>query len=127
MQISGFHRFVCRLVALSIVGMGFAQVSGAGIIGTQQMIDAVARQEQLDRMQLLLARQDVAEHLTRYGLAPDLVLERMQYMTDTELAALQGSIDEQIAGGDALGIIGAVFLVLLILELVGVTDIFTAL
>ena len=127
MQISDFHRFVCRLVAVSIVGMGFAQVSGAGMIGTGQMIDTVVRQERLDRMQLLLAREDVAAQLARYGVAPQLVLERMQYMTDAELAALQGRIDEQIAGGDALGIIGAVFLVLLILELVGVTDIFTAL
>ena len=126
MQFSSFHRFVCRLVAVSIVGMGFAQVSGAGVIGTQQLIDSTARQDQLSRMELLLVRQDVAEQLTRYGVAPEFVLERMQHMTNAELVVLQGKIDEQIAGGDALAIIGAVFLVLLILELVGVTDIFSA-
>jgi hypothetical protein len=37
---------------------------------------------------------------------------------------LEGSLDRQIAGGDAIAVIGVVFLVLLILELVGVTDIF---
>ena len=35
-----------------------------------------------------------------------------------------GKIDQQIAGGDILAVIGIVFVVLLILELVGVTDIF---
>ncbi len=37
---------------------------------------------------------------------------------------LEAEMDRQIAGGDALSLIGAVFLVLLILELVGVTDVF---
>ena len=45
-------------------------------------------------------------------------------MTTAELLELESRFDEQVAGGDALGVIGAVFLVLLILELVGVTDIF---
>jgi len=33
-------------------------------------------------------------------------------------------IENQVAGSDALAVIGVVFLVLMILELVGVTDIF---
>jgi len=45
-------------------------------------------------------------------------------MTTAELIALEGRIDENNAGGSALGTIGAVFLVLLILEVVGVTDVF---
>lgn len=124
MQFSRIHGFVCRLVAVSIIGMGFAQVSGAGVIGTQRMIDGAARQEQLNRIESFLVRQDVADQLIRYGVAPDMVLERIQHMTDAELVALESRIGDQPAGGDALGIIGVVFLVLLILEIVGVTDIF---
>ena len=37
---------------------------------------------------------------------------------------VQGELDKLPAGGSALGIIGAVFLVLLILEITGVIDIF---
>ncbi len=38
---------------------------------------------------------------------------------------LEGQIDEQIAGGaDILAVIGIVFVVLLILDLTGVTDVF---
>jgi hypothetical protein len=107
--------------------MGFVQVSGAGVINTQQMIDSEARQEQLSTMESLLMRRDIAEQLIQFGVAPEMIQERMQHMTTAELIALEGKIDEKIAGGDALGVIGAVFLVLLILELVGVTDIFNAL
>jgi hypothetical protein len=38
---------------------------------------------------------------------------------------LRAQIDSLPAGGDAIAVIGVVFLVLLILELVGVTNIFT--
>jgi hypothetical protein len=101
-------------------------VSSAGVIGTQQMISTAERQDHLARMELLLARQDVADQLSHYGVAPEMVLERMQQMTNSELLALEGRIDQQVAGGDAIAVIGVVFLVLLILELVGVTDIFKA-
>lgn len=126
MQISSIHRFVCRLVTMAIISMGFVQVSAAGVIDTQRMIDNEARQEQLTRMESFLLRRDVADQLIQHGVAPEMVLKRMQHMTSAELVALEGKIDVQIAGSDALGVIGAVFLVLLILELVGVTDIFKA-
>ena len=42
------------------------------------------------------------------------------------LAELARNIDSAPAGGSALGVVGAVFVVLLILEAVGVTDIFKA-
>jgi hypothetical protein len=45
-------------------------------------------------------------------------------LSDSELLLLEAEMDRQVAGGDALAVIGTVFLVLLILELVGVTDIF---
>jgi hypothetical protein len=55
---------------------------------------------------------------------PQSVIERVNNMTNAELLALEGQIDEQVAGGDALAVVGIVFVVLLILEIVGVTDIF---
>ena len=52
------------------------------------------------------------------------MLARVDQMTSAELASFESSLNQGIVGGDALAIIGTVFLVLLILELVGVTDIF---
>ena len=57
-------------------------------------------------------------------LGLDLVEGRLDALSDAELATLAGQIGEAPAGGDALAVIGIVFVVLIILELVGVIDIF---
>lgn len=115
---------VMRVVSVSLICMGFAQVAPAGMIGTSQLLENEARAESLTRIEMLLARDDVGQQLVALGVEPALVLERLNAMTTEELLALEHRFDEQVAGGDALAIIGTVFLVLLILELVGVTDIF---
>lgn len=126
MKVSILQHIVTRLMAVAIISMGFVQVSSAGVIGTQQMVNSEARQDQLARVESLLARQDVAQQLAYYGVAPELVMERVQNLTSAELMELEGRIDQHVAGGDILGLIGAVFVVLLVLELVGVIDIFKA-
>ena len=58
------------------------------------------------------------------GVDPAAVDARVARLTDSELQSLADRMQQMPAGGDALAIIGIVFLVLLILELVGVIDIF---
>ena len=113
-----------QVASIAILSAGFAQFSWAGAIDTNYMIEADARAASLDRIEVLLTREDVARQLHTLGVELSAIDERLQGMTLGELAALEGQIDQQIAGSGALGTIGAVFLVLLILELVGVTDIF---
>lgn len=116
--------FIVRLVSVAIVAMGFMQVSAAGMIGTGQLVDGEARAASIDGIERLLARADVAAELETLGVDPAVISERLRGLSTAELLALEGRLHSETAGGDALGIIGAVFLVLLILELVGVTDIF---
>jgi len=58
------------------------------------------------------------------GVDAAQVDSRIAAMTDAELRSLAGEIENLPAGADALAVIGIVFLVLLILEAVGVLDIF---
>lgn len=118
---------VFRLVAVALLGMGMAQVSTAGMIGTDALIEEEARDGRITKIEQLIDREDVARQLTELGADAEFLKARIGNMTDAELAALDGHIETHVAGGDALGIIGAVFLVLLILELVGVTDVFKSL
>jgi hypothetical protein len=113
-----------RLVSVSIICMGFAQVAPAGMIGTAYMLDDESRAASLSRIEVLLARQDVARQLEAFGVDQALVVQRLNGLSHAELLELEGQLDAQVAGGDIIGLIGAVFVVLLILELVGVTDIF---
>ena len=58
------------------------------------------------------------------GVDPSAVDARVARLTDSELRSLADRMEQMPAGGDALAVIGIVFVVLIILELVGVIDIF---
>jgi hypothetical protein len=124
---SGFkaRAFMLRVISVSIICMGFAQVAPAGMIGTAYLADNEARAASLSRVEVVLARADVAAQLEAYGVDKEQLVERLNGLSTAELLQLEGQIDEQIAGGnDILVIIGIVFVVLLILDLTGVTDVF---
>lgn len=119
--------FVFRLAAVALLSVGMTQVSTAGMIGTDALIEEQTRDGRITRIEQLIDREDVARQLTELGADAEFVKARVGNMTNAELAELDGRIEAQVAGGDAIGVIGTVFLVLLILELVGVTDIFKSL
>ena len=83
------------------------------------------RTAQIERISAVLAEQQVRDQLVRFGVDPQHATLRVAVLSDSELQALDQRISELPAGADgALEVIGIVMLVLLILELVGVTDIF---
>lgn len=93
----------------------------AGMIGTEQL---VAGHSDALTVSAFVAREDVRAQLEAWGVDPVVASARVDTMTPEELRSLAQGIESQPAGGGALGVIGAVFLVLLILELVGVIDVF---
>jgi hypothetical protein len=117
----------CLAVSLSIslLFTGMVAPASAAIIDTQDAIALDAGQKQLTEVQSLLAREDVRRALVLYGVNPEQAIERVAFLSDTELAQLHGELDTLPAGGSILALIGAVFVVLLILELVGVTNVFS--
>jgi hypothetical protein len=124
MKSSVVNQVLFALISVAILSVGFVRPSVAGLIGTEQLISAVNRQEAISRIEATLLREDVAAQLVDFGVAPEAVLARVENMTTEELLALDGRINDQIAGGGVVGIIGVVFIVLIILELVGITDVF---
>ena len=124
MKLLKVRAMLLRVVSVSIVCLGFAQAAPAGMIPTGPLVDNEVRAESLSRIELLLAREDVASQMVALGVQPEQVLQRLDAMTTEEILELERNFDEQLAGGDALAVIGTVFLVLLILEVLGVTDVF---
>jgi len=118
------NRAIIYVVSVAILTLGFAQFSVAGVVSSSEVINAEMRGERISKVEAFIAQADVAEQLQQFGVSTDLVAQRVQNMSDAELLELVDGIENQVAGSDALGVIGAVFLVLMILELVGVTDIF---
>jgi len=119
-------RFVVFNLALSLCALGVTHPQvHAGIIDTGMVLEQRDREHQVARIQSMLAEHAVHSRLVSLGVDPLLASERVARLTDAELLLLEERMDELPAGGDSLlAIIGVVFVVLLILELVGVTDIF---
>jgi hypothetical protein len=58
------------------------------------------------------------------GVSSQAALERVAAMSDSEVAQLAGRIDQAPAGGDVLGILFTVFIVLLVTDIMGLTKVF---
>jgi hypothetical protein len=97
----------------------------AGVISTQEYLGALDRDATIARIDAVLAREEVRAQLEHYGVDAAEAAERVAALTDQELEMLAEDLESLPAGGDLLGVVGIVFLVLLILELVGVIDIFS--
>jgi hypothetical protein len=117
-------RLFIQLLCVAMLNLGSPMVAQAGLIGTLQAVEADTRAQDLATVGAALARDQVREQFIALGVNPAEVEARVAVLTDSELRALAGQVAEAPAGGSALAVIGVVFLVLLILEAVGVIDIF---
>jgi hypothetical protein len=113
------------VIALTLAAMLVTSLPvGAGIVGTQAMVAQETRAVALDTIENVLAGEAVAAQLAAWGVAPEAVSARLAALSDLELQQLAATMGSDPAGGDVLVVVGIVFVVLLILELVGVTNIF---
>ena len=117
-------RFIVWLMCVAVLNLSSPLVAQAGIVGTLQAVEASSRATDLAKVDAALARDEVRAQFAALGVAPEQVEARVAALTDAELRTLAGQMSDLPAGGDALAVIGIVFLVLLILEAVGVIDIF---
>jgi hypothetical protein len=117
-------RLFIQVLCVAVLNLGSPMVAQAGLIGTLQAVEADTRAQDLATVNAALARDQVREQFVALGVDPAEVEARVAVLTDAELRSLAGQVAEAPAGGSALAVIGVVFLVLLILEAVGVIDIF---
>lgn len=119
-------KLVVALMVCNILILGITPAAEARFIGTQEAMEMTQREDQLARINKNLLRTEVQEQMLAFGVEPKDVQDRLAVLTDEELRYLYGRMQDMPAGGDSvLAVVGVVFLVLLILELVGVTNIFT--
>jgi hypothetical protein len=116
-----------RLISLLLVAVmigGQAMPLQAAMIGTDTLLQQ--QQAQFDREQLmeLLDRDAVQQQLVTMGVDVSDAQQRVAQMTDSEVKQLNAQLGELPAGGDVLGLVVLVFLVFVITDVIGATDIF---
>ena len=100
----------------------------AKMISTETVIEAGRAHEARMYVNSVLAREDVMASLIYQGIDMTEAKARVDNLTDSEIVSLADQIETAPAGGGAIGIIvGAavvVFIVLVITDVLGYTDIF---
>ena len=119
-------RTLATLVAMSLSFAGLVQAAPltpapAALIGTEQ---AAAAQPGRALLAQTLARADVIAGLQARGVSVEAAQARVAALTDAEAAQVAAQIDQAPAGGDALGVILTIFVVLLITDILGFTKVF---
>ena len=100
----------------------------AGLVTTEQVQSATPLESEREQVAAFMARADVRAQSSEMGVNPDEAARRVAAMSDEEVARIAGRIGETPAGGDAVGaVIGAavlIFIVLLITDIAGLTNVF---
>ena len=85
------------------------------------------RQLQIDKINDVLAQENVQNMLVRMGVDPVDAINRVDALTNDELQILHNNLNQLPAGGiGVVEVIGIVAIVLVILELLNVTDLFNS-
>lgn len=97
----------------------------AAMLGNDKVITPSQSAVASDKLESFLGQEATRQQLLSLGVSPESVLERAGSLTDAELARVNQAIDTLHAGGDSvLGILLIIFIVFIITDAIGATDIF---
>ena len=116
---------VSHLVAFGLLMLSLpAPAAHADMIGTEAVVNAAQVQQDREHLRNAFNRDDVKAQLLARGVDPAQVRARVDSLTDQEVQSLSGKIDQLPAGGDGLDLLVFIFIVLLITDILGFTNIF---
>lgn len=122
-----FRRLIAQLLAASLVFSGMAQAAPTALISTERAAAALQpapRSEAHARLQATLDRDDLATMLQARGVSVDELRARVNALTDAEAGQMLQQIDQAPTGGDVVGVLFTVFVILLVTDILGLTKVF---
>jgi hypothetical protein len=122
-----FSKLVCLFVVLSLLVLNVS-VARAGLVSTEAAMAAGRNADNRAMVMAQLERDDVRQALESKGLSVAEVEQRVNALSDAEINRIADRMNDLPAGGGFFGIlIGAavfVFIILLITDMAGATDVF---
>lgn len=122
---STFKRFIASVLVASTAMMGLPLTANASLVSTEEVTTTAAADAQREKVQAFLGRDDVRAALEKQGVDAVAASERVQAMTDAEVAQLADRVDQAPAGAGIAGLALTVLVVLIVTDLLGITNIFT--
>ena len=116
-------------LVFSFLLLDFTVISAkAGIIGTEAAINSLQAENSRARVTAFLDRQEVQKAFIEKGIDPSQAKDRVASLTDQEISQICKTLDQLPAGGDGVGtVVGAIvliFLILLLTDILGFTNVF---
>ena len=115
----------CFSFVLTIALLSLSLTSAqAALVSNERLIAQAQHDTAKTRLLHTIERADIREKLLSMGVNEDDITSRIDLLTHDEIAQLNQQIDELPAGGDLLGVILIIFIVFVITDVIGATDIF---
>jgi hypothetical protein len=125
-----FAKYVCYFVTMTMLLMSLpVQTLQAAMVKTETVLTLSTAKNVRENLNQFLKREDVKAIMMAQGISPQEATARVDSLSDAEIIQIADKMDQLPAGGSALGVIigGAIviFIVLLITDILGYTDVFT--
>lgn len=123
---NGYIAKILSLTLATFLVIGTVPVVHAGdaMISTDAAIAYDSSELTRERLLELLDSDAVVQALEVRGVAPAEARARVAALSDEELHALGTQLDAMPAGGNVVGVLFSVFVILLVTDLLGLTNVF---
>ncbi len=119
---------VIAAVSFTITAAAAPVPAVAELISTDQIIVESNIASERANLDAYFSRDDVVRQMSHLGVGVDETKARIAALSDAEVARISGQLDTLPAGegvGALIALAGLVFVILLITDFVGATDVFT--
>ncbi len=118
------RQFLVYALIFAINWMALTGPASAAMIGSEALVQSSQRDATEAKVLQALSRPALVEQMEKLGVDPAAARDRVAALTDDELAALDQRLDSLPAGGDILGALLFVFVLLLVTDILGLTKVF---
>jgi len=121
-----FDKHVIRLLVVSLCYFELPiSPAHAELVSTYSIAAASHSESARQKLEGYLQRAEVRAELEQNGVNPAAVKARVDALSDNEVAAVAGKIDSLPAGGEFIGALVFVFVMLLVTDILGLTKAFS--
>jgi len=120
------RKLIAVVSCMCMLGAGLPLPAHAALIGSEQLLQADSSARA--KISAFLARAEVKRELAARGVDPSDAQARVTALSDDQARDLAARIDQLPAGGDGvgdvLGVLLLIFVILLITDILGLTKVF---
>lgn len=118
------HVAILLIAVFTLGSLPAAAAQTAGLVSTESALQADTASSDRQRINDVLARADVQDQLLAQGVSVDQVKDRVAALSDAEARQMADRLDAMPAGSGVVGALFAVFVILLVTDILGLTSVF---